>query len=38
MQRSRFLLFIILAALATVVFLLLDGCAGEGSARKKKGR
>ena len=37
MQRSRFLLFVILAALATVVFLCLDGCAGEGSARRKTG-
>ena len=38
MQRSRFLLFVVLAALATVVFLLLDGCAGEGSAKKEEGR
>ncbi|AMQ07510.1 S41 family peptidase [Sporosarcina psychrophila] len=37
MQRSRFMLFVILAALATVVFLLLDGCAGEGSAKKEEG-
>ena len=37
MQRSRFLLFVVLAALATVVFLLLDGCAGEGSAKKEEG-
>jgi len=37
MRRSRFLLFIILAALATVVFLLLDGCAGEGNVKKEEG-
>ena len=37
MQRSRFMLFVILAALATVVFLLLDGCAGEGSGKKGEG-
>ncbi|HJF30752.1 MAG TPA: S41 family peptidase [Sporosarcina psychrophila] len=37
MQRSRFLLFIILAALATVVFLLLDGCAGEGKVKSEGG-
>ncbi|MER2089472.1 MAG: S41 family peptidase [Sporosarcina sp.] len=36
MRRSRFLLFIILAALATVVFLLLDGCSGEGKGNLVK--
>ena len=29
MQRSRFLLFVILGILATGVFLILDGCSGE---------
>ncbi len=41
MQRSRFLLFIILAVLATVVFLVLDGCGGQangnGSVKKEAG-
>ncbi len=34
MQRSRFLLFVILAVMATGVFLLLDGCAGNGEQGK----
>src|SRR4051812_28863956 len=37
MRRSRFLVFVILAALATVVFLLLEGCTGEGVTKKEQG-